>query len=126
MLRLVRWPFKLSLRIRTYLGVTLDSHLNYNLSISRIINSVTGKLKQFRRMRKFLTTRAAIMVYKGMLLPLLEYGDIFFTGASALNRKCLQILQNKGLPCALNKDIDSSTEDLHAEAKLLKLVHRRE
>ena len=56
----------------TYLGVTLDSHLNYNLHISKIIDSVTGKLKQFRRMRKFLTAKAAIMVYKGMLLPLLE------------------------------------------------------
>ena len=55
-----------------YLGITLDNQLNYNLHMSRIIRSVTGKLKQFRRMRSFLNTRAALMVYKGMILPKLE------------------------------------------------------
>ena len=109
-----------------YLGVTLDNQLNYNLHITKVTNLVTGKLNQFRRMRKFLTTKAALMVYKGMLLPLLEYGDIFLVGASVCNRKRLQILQNKGLRCALNKDIDTNVCDLHSEANLLKLQYRRE
>ena len=81
--------------------------------------------KQFCRIRKFLTVKAAMMVYKGMLLSLLEYGDIFLTGVSALNRKRLQILQKKGLRCALNKDIDFSINDLHSEV-LLKLKYRKE
>ena len=110
----------------TYLGMTLDNHLNYNSHVNRIISSVTSKLTQFRRMRKFLTVKAALMVYKGMLLPILEYGDVFLTGASAVNRKRLQILQNKGLRCALNRDIQTSTSDLHAEASLLRLKFRRE
>ena len=109
-----------------YLGITLDSQLNYNLHVTKVISLVTGKLNQFRRMRKFLTTRAALMVYKGMLLPLLEYGDIFLVGASVCNRKKLQILQNKGLRCALNRDIDANVCDLHSEANLLKLHFRRE
>ena len=70
--------------------------------------------------------KAAVIVYKGTLLPLLEYGDIFLTGASVANKKRLQILQNKGLRCALNKDIDTSIDDLHSEANLLKLKFRRE
>ena len=110
----------------TYLGLTLDNHLNYNSHVNKIISSVTSKLNQFRRMRHFLTVKAALMVYKGMLLPLLEYGDVFLTGASVANRKRLQILQNKGLRCALNKDISTSSDDLHAEASLLKLKYRRE
>ena len=110
----------------TYLGMTLDSQLNYNLHVKKVISSVTSKLIQFRRMRKFLTVKAVLMVYKGMLLPLLEYGDIFMTGTSVVNKKRLQILQNKGLRCALNRDIDISTNDLHAEANLLKLKFRRE
>ena len=110
----------------TYLGLTLDSYLNYNSHVNKTIGSVTNKLNQFRRMRQFLTVKAALMVYKGMLLPILEYGDVFLTGASATNRKRLQILQNKGLRCALNRDIYTSTEDLHTEASLLKLKFRRE
>ena len=109
-----------------YLGITLDGQLTYNLQINRIISSVSGKLKQFQRMRSFLSTKAAILVYKSMLLPILEYGDIFLSAASVENRKKLQILQNKGLRCALNKGIEASRDQLHDEAGLLRLNLRRE
>ena len=61
-----------------------------------------------------------------MLLPILEYADVFLSAASSINRKRLQILQNKGLPCALNRDLETDITDLHAEAKLLKLEFRKE
>ena len=79
-----------------YSGITLDSQLNYNLHVNKTINSAT---------RNFLNTKAAIMVYKGMLLPILEYGDILLSATSNVNKKRLQILQKKGLRCALNKGI---------------------
>ena len=66
------------------------------------------------------------MVYKNMLLPMLEYGDIFLTSATAENRKKLQTLQNKGLRCALMRDKDTSTDELHGEVKLLRLKYGRE
>ena len=80
-----------------YLGMTLDNQLNYKLHVKKIISNVSGKLKQFRRMRSFLDTRAAVLVYKSLLFPLLEYGDIFLSPITAKNRKKLQLLQNKGL-----------------------------
>ena len=109
-----------------YLGVTLDTQLNYNKHVKKIIANVTGKLKQFRRMRFFLDTKAATMVYKNMILPLMEYGDIFLVGTSATNRKRLQVLQNKGLRCALNKGKFTDSDELHVDASLLQLKHRRE
>ena len=110
-----------------YLGLTLDSQLNYNLHVKKLISSVSAKLKQFHRMRSFLNEKAALMVYKNMLLPILEYGDIFLSASSAENRKKLQVLQNKGLRCVFGVDIDSSSsDDLHARAGLLKLKYRRE
>ena len=99
----------------TYLSMTLDNHLNYNLHVDKIICSVTSKLNQFRRMRKFLTVKAALLVYKGMLLPIIEYGDIFLTRASIANKKRLQILQNEDLHCSLNRDIDTFINDLYSE-----------
>ena len=104
-----------------YLGVTLDRLFNYNLHVKSIIASVSAKLKQFQRMRYFLSVKAAIMVCKSMLLPIFKYGDIFLSTASKLNRKKLQILQNKSLCCALNKGLDVSSDELHNEAGLLKL-----
>ena len=109
-----------------YLGMTLDPCLNYNLHVSKIIGSVTNKLRQFRRMRSFLNTRAALLVYKGTILPILEYGDIFLSAATAENRRRLQILQNRGLRCAPRKGIETSTTELHSEANLLRLKFRRE
>ena len=77
-------------------------------------------------MRSFLSTKAALQVYKSMLVPVLEYGDILLSATTSGNRKKLQTLQNKGLQCALNKGLETSSDDLHQEAKLLKLQYRRE
>ena len=66
------------------------------------------------------------MVYKGMLLAVLEYGDIFLVGSTAITRKRIQILQNKDLLCALGRDTDTSIVDLHKSANLLRLKFRRE
>ena len=59
-------------------------------------------------------------------MPGIEYGDIFLVGPTVGNRKKLQTLQNKGLRCALDKEIETSIEDLHSEADILRLKFRRE
>ena len=94
--------------------------------MNKLIGTATAKLKQFQRMRNFLDVKAALLVYKSMLLPILEYGDILLTATLNVNKKRLQILQNKGLRCALNKGIETSTDELHEKAKLLRLKYRRE
>ena len=73
--------------------------------MNTIFSSVSGKLKQFQRMRSFLTVNAAILVYESMLLPILEYGDVFLSAATVINKKRLQTFQNKGLGCALGKGL---------------------
>ena len=80
-----------------YLGMTLDSQLNYNQHVQKTIAIVSNKLKQFRRMCFFLDKKAAVLVYKNMILPILEYEDIFMVGTSVENRRRLQVLQNKGI-----------------------------
>ena len=77
-------------------------------------------------MRNFLNEKASLLVYKNMLLPILEYGDMLYTGLTATCKKRLQTLQNKGLRCALKRDMDTSTDKLHSEANLLKLEYRRQ
>ena len=66
------------------------------------------------------------MVYKNMILQVIEYGGVLLPAASAENRKKLQVLQNRGLRCALNKDQYTHVINLHPEANLLKLKYRRE
>ena len=95
-----------------YLGVTLDQHLTFKNHAQHTINKVSAKIYQLRKMRKFLSQRAALLIYKNMILPITEYGDIFMLSAPKELRNRLQKLQNKALKCALNKE-------------KLKLKHRR-
>ena len=101
------------------MGITLDSQLNFNLHVKKIISLVSGKLKQMKRMRSFLNVRAALIVYKSMMLPIMEYGDVFLTTTCVENGKLLQILQNQGLQCALNKGIETGNQEFPKEANLL-------
>ena len=109
-----------------YLGVTLDSQLNYNKHVQRVISNVTIMLKQLRCMRYFLDVKSATLVYKNMILPIIEYGDIFMVGTNVENRKKLKTLQNKGLRCALGLDRITGKVEIHKESKLHQLKHRRE
>ena len=108
-----------------YLGVTLDEHLTFGAHITGIIHKVTCKVQQLRRIRRHVTTKAALLIYKNMILPLVEQGDIYLNSATKENRKKLQILQNKALKCALAKEGRFNTKELHSEAKLGTLKTRR-
>ena len=51
---------------------------------------------------------------------------LFLIGTNVETKRKLQVIQNKGLRCALNRDIDTSTDELHSEANLYKSKYRRE
>ena len=80
---------------------------------------------KLKKLRKFQTQKAALLIYKNMILPILEYGDIYMASATKENRKKLQTLQNKALKCALNKEKLYGTREVHAKANIAKLVVRR-
>ena len=109
----------------TYLGVKLDEQLSLEAHANIIIKRVTNKIYQLAKVRSFLTKKAALLTYKNMILPILEFGDVFLHSAPKKIRKKLQILPNKALKCALSKDKLFSSDVLHREAKILKLKERR-
>ena len=114
-------------RVKTYkyLGITLDKQLNYETHLSNVFRRVSQKVTLVKKMRFFLNKKAALSVYKNTILPIIEYGDIFFLSASATSRKRLQVLQNKALKCALGVDRFTPTNVVHKDACLEKLKMRR-
>ena len=108
-----------------YLGVTLDEQLNYETHAQGIFGRVKHKLYQLRAMRYFLNKQAMLLIYKNMVLPILEYGDIFLSSLSKQTRKAMQVLRNKALKIALNHRKRDSVENVHKEANLAKLDIRR-
>ena len=69
-----------------YLGITLDKQLNFGLHVNKIVSSVSGILKQFQHKRSLLTCEAAFLVFKSLMLRVLEYGGIFLSIGPACRR----------------------------------------
>ena len=80
-----------------YLGLTIDTKLNFATHRDNLINRVNLKINFFRKIRKFITIQSASLIYKATILPILEYADfIFDQNIQYINEK-LQILQNQAL-----------------------------
>ena len=80
-----------------YLGVIIDSQLTFQAYRDSLINRVNLKISYFRKIRYYMTQEAALMLYKGTILPIIEYADFVFDfNIKYINRK-LQTLQNNAL-----------------------------
>ena len=56
-----------------YLGVWIDSHLNWETHITKICSKISQRLGVLRRVRPYLTFDTTKMLYNAMVLPLFDY-----------------------------------------------------
>ena len=68
-----------------YLGLTLDSTLNFSQHIATIVRTISFKMTLLAKMKKYLKDNVALQIYKSMLLPYFDYADVIFSKA---NVKC--------------------------------------
>ena len=61
-----------------YLGLLVDSQLNFQSHRDNLVNNINYKLCFFKKIRKFITIEAASLIFKGTILPILEYVDFVF------------------------------------------------
>ena len=87
-----------------YLDITLDANLNYNKHLENVIKSISYKSLLLAKIRKYITTDVAIRMYKTMILPVLEYGDVLYDSTNKKFTGKLQTLENRCLrSCILSK-----------------------
>ena len=110
-----------------YLGVTLDRRLQFKTHLSNTYKILNHKLWLFRKIRNSLNQAASLMIYKTMILPYLDMGNIYYTGLPLNDLKKLQTVQNIALRICFNiKDpLLVTTKELHLKANLLPLYYRR-
>lgn len=60
-----------------YLGLIINQDLNFNSHIKAQINSLNGKLYHFRKIRKYIPERTAIVIYKVLIAPIMKYANMF-------------------------------------------------
>ena len=80
-------------------------NLNFQAHHKKLVSQVHLKLSQFRKIRCFINRKAAILIYKCTILPVLEYADFIQDQGVAYVNKAIQKLQNFGLLIAHNQHI---------------------
>ena len=108
-----------------YLGVSLDSTLSFNYYVKSVVNMVAYKTSLLSKIRRYLTDTVALKIYKSMILPYFDYGDIIYNNSNQDGLDKLQRLQNRCLKICKKLDRRSNTKELHATAKCPMLLNRR-
>ena len=86
-----------------------------------------NKIRILVRIRRYITTRCAILIYKQTILPLFDYAGFLLISCNKSVRKDLQIIQNNALRTCYNVRLldRMSLVDIHREACLVSLEQRR-
>ena len=105
-----------------YLGVKLDSKLNFNNHVETTIAKVSkaiGALYPLLGQRSIVNSKNKLLIYKIILKPALLYAcPVWGNKVSNSTMQKLQRIQNKCLRMALNKDRFTRIAELHEEAKI--------
>lgn len=107
-----------------YLGIKLDPILNFKIHLSSNLRSARHKLYMLKRMRHLLTDEHSLIVYKAMVLPYLEYGNVLHMHGNKSLNNALQKLQNYGLKMCLRLRKREPTISVHRKARLNTLMDR--
>ena len=110
-----------------YLGVMIDSILCFEQQCIKVISSVRLKLSNLRFLRKFIDQDLCILIFKHMIMPVLDYGDFVIESANEEFSESLQILQNHCLRVcvAIYDPRLISRKELHALCFCRTLSERR-
>ena len=59
-----------------YLGVVMHSHLTFNKHLNNIIKITAYTMNILPKISQYLTETASLTIYKSIILPYFDYGDI--------------------------------------------------
>ncbi len=108
-----------------YLGYWLDETLTYGTHIDKIVKKVNQRIGLIKHASQCLNRKYAVMLYKSLVLPTIDYGDTLYSVASDENLQLLQVIQNKFARSILKVGPLTPSMELHNRLKLMKLLNRR-
>ena len=109
-----------------YLGMILDMNLTFNNHLQQTYNVVSHKCLLLSKLRKYIDTYTAVILYKSMILPVIEYGDIIYGGAKGKPISRLHNVQKRILRTCIYTQEYIEEEQLFLLGKTSKLESRRE
>lgn len=106
-----------------YLGVELDWLLTMEYHVNYIVERIRPKIYTLGKIRCYIQSDTAIMIYKSLMLPIIEYGFYLICNKQHIIR--LQKIQNKILRLCFNTERVFPSFQLHTRARLLSLDLRQ-
>ena len=109
-----------------YLGIELDTTMSLQPLWKSVFKRINNKLFMLRKIRKFLTFHAAILIYKQTILPLIDYAGFMLIACNKSIKEDFQILQNDILRicCRYVRADKISVERLHKECNIVGIEQR--
>ena len=110
-----------------YLGIILDAELSLVPLYKNIEKRVIDKVFMLRKLRKYLTYKSALQIYKQTIMPIFDYAGFLLLACSKEKKNDFQVIQNDVLRFCENKRLKDrvSIEELHKKARLVSLEQRR-
>ena len=109
-----------------YLGVTLDPAMTLSPMRKFIKKRVSNKIFRLRKIRKYLTFDAALLIYKQTILPIIDYVGFLLIASIQSDLDELQVLQNDILRiCKRTQLADRvSIPELHSRCNIISIKQR--
>ena len=108
-----------------YLGIHLDQTLNFKHHSENLLKLVNHKLYMFSKIRKYLTVSSALIVYKTMILPYFDYGDIIYMASNIPEIRKLDKNHIRGLRISFKTQGKIDNNELFRLANISNLENRR-
>ena len=80
-----------------YLGVLLDYELTFNAHVNQLKKTLAFKTYLLGQLKSYVPTDLMLLIYKTYALPVIDYSDILYSGASDECLQGLQYIQNRCL-----------------------------
>lgn len=114
-------------QVFNYLGVSIDKWLKFDKQLQKQLALVRMHLRHLHRIKHKAPVPLRIQIYKQMVLPLAEYGDIISDSGPKTLLEQLQVTQNDCLRCCLGlrRRDGVSIDEIHRLANLDTLDRRR-
>ena len=86
-----------------YLGVSIDDNILFDKFLREKYGKIHSRVYQLSRMRKYIDSNTASLVYKQMIVPLSDYADVLVKGGPANDISRLEKLHDRAVKIIDNK-----------------------
>ncbi len=62
----------------THLGITLNNTMTWKDHVAKIVTKALTRVHMLKRIRFFIPRMTALTIYKSLIRPVVEYGDVLF------------------------------------------------